>query len=89
MRGFDYELWEYWGSSADLGWGAWSVESGWTNTWIASVLAFRHLNTSLFDLSISERLKARLPSVLEDMLEDRGPDQPSAGESPGSRPGSE
>ena len=34
MRSFDYDRWEYWGSSADAGWGAWSVEAGWTNAWI-------------------------------------------------------
>ena len=28
MRSFDYEKWEYWGSSADLGWGPWCVETG-------------------------------------------------------------
>jgi hypothetical protein len=28
MRAFDYEKWEAWASDADVGWGAWSVESG-------------------------------------------------------------
>jgi hypothetical protein len=68
MRSFDDALWEYWGSSADLGWGAWSVESGWTNTWIASVLAMRATGASLFDLSTAGRLKARLPELVSEML---------------------
>lgn len=49
MRGFDYARWEYGGSSADAGWGAWSVESGWTNTWIATVLGLRRAGRSLFE----------------------------------------
>ena len=68
MRAFDYQLWEYWGSSADLGWGAWSVESGWTNTWVASVLAMRHLGTSLFDTSLAPQLASQFPALREGMF---------------------
>jgi hypothetical protein len=68
MRGFDYERWEYWGSSADAGWGAWSVESGWTNTWIAAVLAMRRDGWSLFDLATAERMESAFPALLEEML---------------------
>lgn len=67
MRSFDYRRWEYWGSSADLGWGAWCVESGWTNALIASVLAMRRTGRQLFDLSAAERWKRRLPDMLEEM----------------------
>ena len=31
--------------------GAWSVESGWTQSWITSTFALRTLNTSLWDVS--------------------------------------
>ena len=41
MRAFDYEKWENWASDADVGWGAWSVESGWTQSWITTVLGMR------------------------------------------------
>jgi len=67
MRSFDYELWEYWGSSADLGWGAWSVESGWTNSWINVVLAMRRCGETLFDLETGERLRRLLPGIVEEM----------------------
>jgi hypothetical protein len=68
MRGFDYQRWEYWGSSADLGWGAWSVESGWTNTWIAAVLAMRQRDDSLFDLATARPLSVDLDEMVSDML---------------------
>ena len=47
MRSFDFDIWDYWGSSADAGWGAWCVESGWTNSWIAVVLAMRSVGATL------------------------------------------
>ena len=50
-RAFDYKLWEYYGSASDKGWGPWSIESGWTVTWISSVFALRQLNTSFWDIS--------------------------------------
>ncbi len=71
MRGFDYELWEPWGSGADFGWGAWSVESGWTNAWIASVLAMRKLGTTLFDVTLAKRLKKRMPALVREMFTER------------------
>ena len=68
MRSFDYDFWEYYGSSADLGWGAWCVESGWTNTWIATLFALRQLNQTLFDLSLMDRFKNIMPKLLSEML---------------------
>ena len=37
-------------SDADAGWGAWSVETGWTAPWIHLSLGLRHANTSLWAL---------------------------------------
>lgn len=53
FRAFDYEKWEAWASDADIGWGAWSVESGWTQSWITTTLGLRLLNTSLWDVGAS------------------------------------
>ena len=50
LRAFDYEKWENWASDADIGWGAWSVESGWTQSWITTTLGMRLLGTSLWEL---------------------------------------
>ncbi|HOB21269.1 MAG TPA: hypothetical protein PKI30_00285 [Bacillota bacterium] len=60
MRSFDHELWEYWGSNADLSWGAWCVETGWTNSWIASVFGMRLAKQTLF----SEKLAPQLNSLV-------------------------
>lgn len=68
MRGFDYEKWEYWGSSSDTGWGAWSVESGWTNSWIASVFAMRLLNEALFSLKRSSQIRQSLYEAVDELL---------------------
>lgn len=51
FRGFDYKRWQYWASDADAGWGAWCAITGWTHSWITSVLAMRQMDTSLWDLT--------------------------------------
>jgi len=51
FRAFDFQRWEYWGSDADAGWGAWCAMTGWIHSWITSVLAMRQLNTNLWDLT--------------------------------------
>lgn len=51
FRAFDFDRWEFWASNADAGWGAWSIESGWTCGWINAVLAMRQTDTSLWDMA--------------------------------------
>ena len=51
FRAFDFTRWEYWASSADAGWGAWSIETGWTQSWITAVLALRLKGTTLWDVT--------------------------------------
>ena len=48
-------------SDADIGWGAWSVESGWSQSWITITLGMRQLNTTLWDLGVSLE-----PTIKED-----------------------
>jgi hypothetical protein len=50
-RAFDFQSWDYWASSSDVGWGVWSIETGWTQAWIGSVLAMRHMHSSLWNLT--------------------------------------
>ncbi|NQT52669.1 discoidin domain-containing protein [bacterium] len=51
FRAFDFKRWEYFGSNADAGWGAWCIETGWKQAWIVTVLGLRERNTSLWELS--------------------------------------
>jgi len=60
FRAFNDRQWDYWASAADWGWGPWSIETGWTQAWICSVFAMRHLNTSLWDITGRTNLGAHL-----------------------------
>lgn len=64
FRAWDFEKWEAWGSDADLGWGAWSIETGWTMPWIATSFALRQLRTSLWDTASSVDAAADFASWL-------------------------
>ena len=70
FRAFDYKRWEYYGSNADAGWGAWSVECGWTQGWIPTVLALRRRGVSLWDLTrnsaIADHMEGIRPILLPD-----------------------
>ena len=50
FRAFATNYWTYWASDADLGWGAWAVETGWSQSWITTVFGLRLRNISLWDL---------------------------------------
>jgi hypothetical protein len=63
MRGFDYELWEYHGSSSDNGWGPWCVETGWTNALIAGTLGLRSLNRGILCYDHSSAYIAALKNI--------------------------
>ncbi|MBN2089716.1 hypothetical protein JW964_08880, partial [candidate division KSB1 bacterium] len=63
FRAFDFNRWEYWASNADAGWGAWCVETGWTQGWITSVLALNELNQNLWELTAGSKISEfRFPS---------------------------
>ncbi|PQO44247.1 hypothetical protein [Blastopirellula marina] len=68
MRAFDYDRWEYWGSNGDAGWGAWSIESGWTQGWIVAVLGMRLQGTSLWDrvqeVNVADAYQKQRPEML-------------------------
>ncbi|NIA14452.1 MAG: hypothetical protein GWP08_10245 [Nitrospiraceae bacterium] len=67
-RAFDYDKWECWGSNGDAGWGAWSIESGWTQAWIASVFALRQMNTSFWELTAKVDVKASMDQLVPVMF---------------------
>jgi hypothetical protein len=45
-----------------------SVETGWTQSWIASLLAMRHMKTSLWQLTASSRIARHLRELLPLMI---------------------
>ena len=70
FRGFDYRRWEYWGSDADVGWSLYSMETGWIQGEILSVLALRQLKTSMWDYTAGTGVARRFPTWRERMLPD-------------------
>lgn len=67
MRSFDFEKWEYWGSTADIGWGAWCVESGWVNSWISTLMLLRSQGATIYD-SITDGDFGKLIDRLHDEM---------------------
>lgn len=67
FRAFDYGRWDYWSASGDMGWGAWSVESGWGNAWIGTVLGLRLKGTSVWDLTSGSQVIRQFDKVQADM----------------------
>ena len=63
FRAFDDRRWEFWASSADIGWGAWSVEAGWGQSWTAATLGLRQRKTSFWEATRNDHLKTLLPAV--------------------------
>lgn len=70
MRAFDYGRWDYLGSNADSGWGAWSIEVGWTQAWVPTVLAMRELNKNLWDITEKSKVASRFETIRKQMLPD-------------------
>ncbi len=68
MRSFDFKKWEYFGSSADRDWGAWCIETGWTNAWIASVLYMRNAGITLLNFKCGECFNANTNEIINKMM---------------------
>jgi hypothetical protein len=68
FRAFDDRRWEAWASSADVGWGAWSIESGWGQAWTAAVLALREQGTTVWDFTAKSRVRDYFPELRAQML---------------------
>jgi hypothetical protein len=68
FRAFDFKIWDYWASNSDWGWGVWSTETGWTQAWITSMLAMRHMKTSLWDLTANSQIARHMDKLLPIMM---------------------
>ncbi len=71
FRAFDFKRWDYWASNSDWGYGPWSTETGWQQAWITSVLAMRHLRTSLWDLTANSKIARHMDKLLPAMMPER------------------
>jgi hypothetical protein len=71
FRAFDFNRWEYWASSGDAGWGAWSIEAGWTQSWITTILGLRHLKTSVWELTADSQIEKDFESIRKQMIPDK------------------
>lgn len=69
-RAFDFKKWEYWASNSDQGWGAWCIESGWTQGWICAVLALRQMRTSLWTLATNAEAPKDFAAMRREMIPD-------------------
>ena len=70
FRAFDDRRWEAWASSADNGWGAWSIESGWGQAWTAAILALREQQTTVWDFTANTRVRDHFAKLRAQMLPD-------------------
>jgi hypothetical protein len=67
FRAFDDRRWEFWASSADAGWGAWSIESGWAQAWTAATLALREKKTTVWELTAKAGVAKNFEKLREEM----------------------
>ncbi|HEX7411332.1 MAG TPA: hypothetical protein VF298_04245, partial [Bacteroidales bacterium] len=70
FRAFDFNRWEYWASNADAGWGAWSIETGWTQSWITAILALRQIKTSVWDYTKESKIERNFDALRKLMIPD-------------------
>lgn len=68
FRAFDYESWEYYGSNADHGWGAWGTLTGWTQSFITTTLALKIQKTSYWDVTKYSKIGSDIEAVWSQML---------------------
>ncbi len=74
FRAFDFRKWDYWSSSADFGWGAWCVEAGWGQAWIAATLGLRLQGASMWDRTADKGIAEHLDTALSELaVNDGGP----------------
>lgn len=68
FRAFDYGTWEYWASNGDAGWGAWSTNTGWIQSWMVSTEVLLERNRSFWTLTKNSRIDAVMPQTVKSMF---------------------
>lgn len=85
FRAFDYRRWEPWGSSGDVGWGAWCIEAGWAQAWGSAIMALREKGTTLWDMTAHSAVARHWDTVQAAMARNAGgPWKAPTREEPGS-----
>ncbi len=74
FRAFDYDQWEYYGSNADHGWGAWGTLTGWTQSFITTTLALTIQETSYWDFTHDSKIGEQIHRLWNQMLPGVDPD---------------
>lgn len=59
MRGFDYALWEYYGSNADQSWTAYCLETGWCNAIIDLAIELYLLDDTFYEVRLPTAPEAK------------------------------
>jgi hypothetical protein len=72
FRAFDHSRWDYWASSGDVGWGAWCIETGWSQAWTAATLGLRAKETNLWNLTAGSRNARHWDTVQAEMAQNDG-----------------
>lgn len=70
FRAFDDRRWECWASSADMGWGAWSLEAGWAQAWSVATFALRQQQTSFWEFTATSQVAQPFAKWRPTMLEE-------------------
>ena len=64
FRAFDYGRWDYWGSNADVGWGAWCTLSGWIQSWIVGTQVLMEEKQSFWEATHQLNVKKEFEESL-------------------------
>ncbi len=68
FRAFDYGLWDYWASNSDAGWGAWSTNTGWIQSWILCTDILLEEHQSFWSLTRDSRIDEVMPQTVKVMF---------------------
>ncbi len=70
FRAFDYGIWDYWASNGDSGWGAWSTNTGWIQSWIVASEALLERDQSFWTLTKNSKINDVMPQTVQVMFGD-------------------
>jgi hypothetical protein len=70
FRAFDFNRWEYWASNGDKGWGAWCIQTGWTQSWITATLGLRQIKSSIWDFTKNSKIEKYFDGLQKQMIPD-------------------